>query len=128
MPVAVLVLMPINVRNNACKMQLEQMIGEKITGTVDVGTLPRVTVEQMDAIDAEKDLKTVLRRNPEVQAANDADNALWSMGKAGMSDEMWDALNGANDYTLENAKQQAEIKFRSLYAQLKNDYQNIPAV
>ena len=107
------------------KMQLEQMIGEKITGTVAVGTLPRVTAEQLKSIDVEKDLKTVLRRNPEVQAANDADNALWNMDKNSMSEEMWDALDDANDYTLENAKQQAEIKFRLLHAKLDSGLQAV---
>ena len=110
-----------------CRMQLEQMIGEKITGTVCVSALPKVVAEQINAIDVEKDLKTVLRKNPDVQAANDADDALRAMGKAGMSEAMWDALDDANDYTLKNAKQQAEIKFRSLYAQVKNDYQAIGA-
>ena len=110
-----------------CRMQLEQMIGEDITGTVGVGTLPKVTAEQIDGIDFDGDLKIVLRKNPDVQVANEADNALWSTGKAGMSKEMWSALSDASDYTLENAKQQAEIKFRSLYAQLKNDYQAVEA-
>lgn len=107
------------------KMQLEQMTGEKITGTAAVGILPRVTAEQLNAIDVEKDLKTVLRRNPDVQAANDADNALWNMGEDSMSEEMWDALDDANDYTLENARQQAEIKFRLLYATLMNNRQAV---
>lgn len=107
------------------KMQLEQMIGEKITGTVAVGALPRVTAEQLKSIDVEKDLKTVLRRNPEVQAANDADNALWNMDKNSMSEEMWDALDDANDYTLENARQQAEIKFRMLHAKLDSGLQAV---
>lgn len=107
------------------KMQLEQMTGEKITGTAAVGILPRVTAEQLNAIDIEKDLKTVLRRNPDVQAANDADNALWNMGEDSMSEEMWDALDDANDYTLENARQQAEIKFRLLYATLMNNRQAV---
>ena len=107
------------------KMQLEQMIGEKITGTVVVGALPRVSAEQLQAIDVEKDLKTVLRRNPDVQAANDADNALWNMSKDSMSEGMWDALDDANDYTLENAKQQAEIKFRLIHATLLNKRQAV---
>lgn len=115
----------LRMNENNLKMQLEQMIGDKITGTAAVGTLPRVTAEQLNAVDVEKDLKTVLRKNPEVQAANDADNALWNMGKDSMSDEMWDALDDANDYTLENAKQQAEIKFRLLYATLMNNRQAV---
>jgi len=107
------------------KMQLEQMIGEKITGTVSVGTLPRGAAEQLNAVDVEKDLKTVLRKNPEVQAANDADNALWNMDENSMSEDMWDALDDANDYTLENAKQQAEIKFRLLCVSLTNSRQAV---
>ena len=107
------------------KMQLEQMIGEKITGTVAVGALPRVTAEQLKGIDVEKDLKTVLRRNPEVQAANEADNALWNMDKNSMSEAMWDALDDANSYALKNAKQQAEMKFRLLYATLMNKEQAV---
>lgn len=102
------------------KMQLEQMLGEEVTGTVAVGTLPRVTVEQLEAIDFEKDLQHVLRRNPDVQAAQDADDAMWSMERGGMSDDMWDSLSAANTYALEGAKLQAEVGFRTVYAKLQD--------
>lgn len=112
-----------NVRD--LKMQMEQLIGEDITGTVAVGTLPRVTAEQLDAIDFEKDLQHVLRRNPDVRAAQEADDARWSGAYAGMSEDMREHLFDATDYALENAKLQAEAGFRSLYAQLLDKEQAV---
>ena len=97
------------------RMQLENMLGEKITGTIEVGTLPRVTAEQLSAIDLEKDLKMVLRRNPDVQAAENKEDSLFG---SGMTGDLLDSMSDAADYGIESAKLQAEMKFRSLYGEL----------
>ena len=97
------------------RMQLENMLGEKITGTIEVGTLPRVTAEQLSAIDVEKDLKMVLRRNPDVQAAENQESSLFD---SGMSGDLLDSMSDAADYGVKSAKLQAEMKFRSLYGEL----------
>lgn len=106
------------------RMQLEYMLGEDITGTAEVGTLPRVTSEQLAAIDLEKDLKMVLRRNPDVQAAENQEDSLRS---SQMSGDLWDSMSDAADYSIESAKLQAEMNFRSLYAQLMDCRQVITA-
>ena len=97
------------------RMQLENMLGEDITGTIEVGTLPRVTAEQLSAIDLEKDLKMVLRRNPDVQAAENKEDSLFG---SGMTGDLLDSMSDAADYGIKSAKLQAEMKFRSLYGEL----------
>ena len=97
------------------RMQLENMLGQDITGTIEVGTLPRVTAEQLSAIDLEKDLKMVLRRNPDVQAAEIKEDSLFG---SGMTGDLLDSMSDAADYGIESAKLQAEMKFRSLYGEL----------
>ena len=97
------------------RMQLENMLGQDITGTIEVGTLPRVTAEQLSAIDLEKDLKMVLRRNPDVQAAENKEDSLFG---SGMTGDLLDSMSDAADYGIESAKLQAEMKFRSLYGEL----------
>ena len=97
------------------RMQLENMLGQDITGTIEVGTLPRVTAEQLSAIDLEKDRKMVLRRNPDVQAAENKEDSLFG---SGMTGDLLDSMSDAADYGIESAKLQAEMKFRSLYGEL----------
>ena len=97
------------------RMQLENMLGQDITGTIEVGTLPRVTAEQLSSIDLEKDLKMVLRRNPDVQAAENKEDSLFG---SGMTGDLLDSMSDAADYGIESAKLQAEMKFRSLYGEL----------
>ena len=97
------------------RMQLENMLGQDITGTIEVGTLPRVTAEQLSSIDLEKDLKMVLRRNPDVQAAENKEDSLFG---SGMTGDLLDSMSSAADYGIESAKLQAEMKFRSLYGEL----------
>ena len=102
------------------RMQLENMLGQDITGTIEVGTLPRVTAEQLSAIDLEKDLKMVLRRNPDVQAAENKEDSLFG---SGMTGDLLDSMPDAADYGIERAKLQAEMKFRSLYRELMDSRQ-----
>ena len=97
------------------RMQLENMLGQDITGTIEVGTLPRVTAEQLSAIDLEKDRKMVLRRNPDVQAAENKEDSLFG---SGMTGDLLDSMSDAADYGIKSAKLQAEMKFRSLYGEL----------
>ena len=106
------------------RMQLENMLGEKITGTIAVGTLPRVTSEQLAAIDLEKDLKQVLRKNPEIQAAENQETSLYT---SGMTGDLWDSMSDAAEYGVKSAKLQAEMKFRSLYAELMDCRQVLTA-
>ena len=106
------------------RMQLENMLGEDITGTIEVGTLPRVTSEQLSAIDPEADLKMVLRRSPDVQAAENQEDSLRNSGLTG---DLLDSMSSAADYGIESAKLQAEMKFRSLYGELMDCRQVLTA-
>jgi len=106
------------------RMQLEYMLGEEITGAADVGALPRVTAEELAAIDMEKDLKQFLRRSASVQAAEDQRDAT---DMPGLSGKLGEYLSDAGDYAVENAELQAEVQFRSLYAQLLDYRQAVVA-
>lgn len=108
------------------RMQLECLLGEKLTGTAEVGVLPKVTAEQLTAVDLEKDLKTVLRKNPDIQAAEDQEDALYSSGMGGMGDVLG-GMRDAADYSVQNTRLQVEMKFRSLYAQLLDCQQVVAA-
>ena len=106
------------------RMQLENMLGEKITGTIEVGTLPRVTAEQLSAIDLEKDLNLVLRRSPDVQAAEKQEDSLRDSGLTGdLRESMFDAA----DSGIESARLQAEMNLRCLYAELMDCRQILTA-
>ena len=109
-------------------MQLEQMVGKKMTGKTPLGTLPAVTDAELDALDFEADLKMVLRRSTDVQAASASQDQVYDMSvsMSGMSDAISD-MQDAADYTYKEAKQQAEMKFRMLYAQLQDCRQIIKA-
>ena len=106
------------------RMQLENLLGEEITGTIAVGALPRVTSDQLSAVDPEKDLKQVLRRSPSVQAAETQQSSLFDSGLTGdLRESMFDAA----DYGVKSAKLQAEMSFRSLYAELMDNRQALTA-
>ena len=106
------------------RMQLEYMLGEDITGTAEVGVLPRVTADQLAAVDLEKDLKQVLRRGADIQAAKSQRDAV---DLSGMGGDLEDSLSAAADYGVKSAQLQTEMKFRSLYAQLMDQRQVIAA-
>lgn len=106
------------------RMQLEYMLGEDITGTAEVGTLPRVTADQLAAVDLEKDLKQVLRRGADIQAAKNQRDAV---DVSGMGGDLEDSMSAAADYGVKSAQLQTEMKFRSLYAQLMDQRQVIAA-
>lgn len=103
------------------KMQLEQMIGKEMTGTTVLGAVPTVTEEELNALNLEENLKTALKNNCSMKAAaasrdklDDIDSSSPQMGSA-----VSDMQRGA-DYSYKAAKQEAELKFRMLYAQLQD--------
>jgi len=96
------------------KMQLEQMVGRDMTGTSPLGSLPAVTDEELAALDVEKDLKKVIQKNYSVYAADKAEE--------NASDSSMAAY-----YSYKAACQQAELKFRTLYAKLLDCRQIVTA-
>lgn len=109
---------------DSLRMNLEMMLGEELTGTLAVGQLPKVTEEQLDALDPEKDLKTVLRTSPEIQAADDRMLAL-KMANSGTKLDRY--LIDAAVCNAESVEWQVEVKFRTLYAQLQDHRQALAA-
>lgn len=111
------------------KMQLEQMIGEEVTGTVKLGVLPTVTDEELNAINAEEDLKLVRRRNYDIYAASAAETSAYEMADKypGMDSDMLDHMQNAAYYTYKDTYQQVELKFKMLYAQLQDCRQIVTA-
>jgi len=103
------------------KMQLEQMVGKEMTGKIRLGTLPAVTDAELDALDFEADLKMVERRSTDVQAASASQDRVYDMAikMSGMGSAIADMMDAA-DYSYKEAKLQAEMKFRMLYAQLQD--------
>lgn len=94
------------------KMQLEQMLGMEITGTVRLDPLPAVTDEQLAALNVEEDLKSVRKHNYDIYAAANAED---SGGGA------------AARYAYQETRQQVEMKFRITHAKLLDARQAVDA-
>lgn len=109
------------------QMQMENMLGEKITGTTEVSDLPKVTAEQLAAIDPVKDLDMVLRGSPAIQAAEDQEDNLYSSGMNNLGGDLWDNMTDAAYYATQNAKLTAEMNYRTLYAELMDSRQALTA-
>ena len=121
-----------NIKNY--KLQLEMMIGAEQTGEITLGTVPEVTEKQLEAMDLEKDLLTAKDRSYDLYAATktleDEQNDYKDAGRKYSYNENkmefrqakhnWQAAQ----YTYNDTVQSYELKFRTLYAQVK-DYKQI---
>lgn len=114
------------------KAQLEQLLGAEQTGALVLGAVPGVTEEALSAMDLEADLKTARELSYELfdaretlKEAKEAYGALGGAGAPGRQDVV-SARHGvqAAQYTYENTVQTYELRFRALYAQVK-DYKQI---
>ena len=115
-------------------LNLEAMLGEELTGTLPVAELPQVTTEELEAMDLEKDLAKAMEKSYELYAAGvaleDAEEDFKDAGKDyhhnpkvyqyAQAQHAWQAAQ----HTHKGAVQSYELKFRSLYAQVK-DYAQI---
>lgn len=115
------------------KSQLEQMLGAEQTGALALGAVPGVTEEELSAMDLEADLKTARELSYELfdaretlKEAKEAYGALGGAGAASGRQEVISARHGvqAAQYTYDNTVQTYELRFRTLYAQVK-DYGQI---
>lgn len=116
------------------KTQLEMMIGAEQTGEILLGAVPAVTEKQLESMDLEKDLLAAKDVSYEIYAAEktladakeDYLDALTKYGYKENSMEFMQARHTwqADQYTYNNTIQNYELKFRTLYAQVK-DYQQI---
>ena len=114
------------------KTQLEMMVGADLTGELRLQPLPRVTAEELAAMDLEADLKEAVKHSYDIFSAGQ------SMDKAEESfNEAWDAYDKddyrylsakharqAARYTYDAAVLNFEMGFRALYRQVQ-DYRQI---
>ena len=114
------------------KTQLELMVGADLTGAIRLQNLPRVTGEELAAMDLEADLKKAVAHSYDIfsvgQAMDKAEDAF---------DQAWDAYDSddyrylaakqsrrAAEYTYDAAVLNFEMGFRTLYRQVQ-DYRQI---
>jgi len=110
------------------KMQLEQMIGEELTGTMVLGALPVVNADQLNALDPEADLKQARRVNFDLRAANASEEKVLdaAANMTGMPEVMW-GMQDAAEFASKEAEQQVELKFQLLNLQLQDQRQALAA-
>lgn len=115
-------------------MSLESMVGAALTGQTKLGTLPKVSGDQLAAMDLEADLAAAKEASFTLYDAkktlDDAEEAYKDAGKEYSHNEKkyqyvqaQHAWQGAQ-YTYQGTVQSFELKFRTLYAQVK-DYAQV---
>lgn len=122
--------MEMNVRK--LRSQLEMMLGGELTGEIQIQPLNRVSSQQLDEMDLEKDLEKAKRVSYDIYSADHA----WENAKADYSQAKKNFAKGdyqldmarhsenAAEYTYDATVQNFENGFRTLYYQVK-DYQQI---
>lgn len=116
------------------KVQLEMLLGAEQTGAIALGPVPEVTDGQLAELDLEKDLAAAKEKSYELydagktveQARDDYKDA---GNNWGYNEEKYEFRNArrtwqAAQYTYNNTVQNYELKFRTLYAQVR-DYRQI---
>ena len=115
------------------KMQLETMLGAAPTGSIRLGGLPSVTEKQIKAMDVEADLAAAMGKSYELYAAavtlDDAKDARDTQSRTyhynpsnAMYQQVQHTWTAAQD-TYNNALLSYELKFRTLYEKVHDDYQ-----
>ena len=109
------------------KTQLEMLLGAELSGDIQLGGVPQVTQAQLDAMALETDLEAAKTASYELFDAKttlkDTQDAYHGLGDY---QPMLDAEHGwpAAKYTYNNTVQNYEMKFRTLWAQVK-DYKQV---
>lgn len=119
------------------KMQLELMTGGELSGTIELGELPKVSNEQLAEMDLEKDLAAAKEASYNLYVAeqelDEAQDA--ARGQAGLygyreeryevqvANHQWQAAQYNYDATVQNF----EISFRTLYIQVQDFKQVLDA-
>lgn len=119
------------------KMQLELMTGGELSGTIELGELPKVSNEQLAEMDLEKDLAAAKEASYNLYVAeqelDEAQDA--ARGQAGLygyreeryevqvANHQWQAAQYSYDATVQNF----EISFRTLYIQVQDFKQVLDA-
>ena len=114
------------------KYQLEMMVGAEMTGELALGPVAAVTEKQLESMDLEKDLAAAKTASYEIYAAEktyeDAEEEYDEIWKRTRSDDLEykNAVHNraAAKYTYNASIQDYELRFRKLYAQVK-DYAQV---
>lgn len=115
------------------KMQLENMLGAGLTGEIELGELPAVTEGQVSALDVERDFSAARDKSYELYAAartlQNARETFLSSGEQyhhnerntsyQMAQHTWTAAQDTYNVTVRGY----ELKFRTLYEQVRDYYQ-----
>lgn len=118
-------------------LQLKAMTGTALDAPLTLAALPQVTQESLDKMDLEADLATAREASYELYSAQKAyddakeayDDARSEYGSSSLKNEWMQAKHTwqAAQYTYENAKQSYELKFRALYARVRDAAQALTA-
>ena len=113
------------------KVQLELMLGAEQTGEIKLGSVPAVTAAQLESMDLEADLEAAKKASYELYAARQAlsDSYGPMAGPGGVGNAAQTARHTylAGRYTYENTIQNYELKFRTLYSQVRDNKQILDA-
>jgi len=113
------------------KVQLELMLGAEQTGEIKLGGVPAVTAEQLNSMNLEEDLAAAKKASYELYAAqqelSDSYGPLSGPGFAGNAAQVARHTFLAAKYTYENTVQNYELKFRTLYSQVRDNKQILDA-
>ena len=121
---------------NVYKGQLELLIGADITGEISLGTLPKVTQEDLDTMDLERDMETAKENSWDIyQATETVDEARKTYNNSG-GDYGYNTHPGDSTYmrirhnwntakyTYDNTIQSFELGLRNLYLKVM-DYKQV---
>ena len=111
------------------KTQLEMLIGANLTGSIQLGAVPEVTVAQLQRMDLEADMAAAEAVSYELYAANETlkdaketyiDSLTGTYYLRDSAKHTWESAQ----YTYSGTVQNYELSFRTLYAQV-GDYKQI---
>lgn len=110
------------------KVQLEMMLGAEQTGEIKLGGIPAVTTAQLESMDLEADLEAAQKASYELYAARqELSDSYASPDGAGNAAKAARHAFLAAQYTYENTVQNYELKFRTLYSQVRDNKQVLDA-
>lgn len=109
------------------KLQLKAMVGVELDAPLELSALPKVTSEQLDAMDLEVDLARAQEASADLFNAKatleDARKTYKDSSQKQSDQRTWDAAQ----YTYKASEQSFELAFRVLYAQVKDAAQKAEA-
>lgn len=124
----------LRMNTSALKRQLENLLGAELSGSIRLGPVPAVTDSELAAMDPEQDLQAAKGQSYELyQAEKTLEDARDDYKKAGdrygyleseygfkAAKHTWNSAQ----YTYQDTVQGFELKFRTLYGQVK-DYKQV---